>query len=237
MNICVFDVEVAKEFGADEAIILNSMYFWISKNEANKRNFHDGRTWTYNSLDAWHEIYPFWSKPQIKRKLAKMHENGLILKGNYNNSPYDRTAWYAMTDLSLSIFRNRPIKKSESSLQNTETVPPIPVNKPVNNQEIPQIKDLTVGAPSKFNAFWSLYPKKCGKKSCAAIWKRRKLDNLADLIIADVTRKRIDDVQWSKGYIPNPQTYLNGDRWEDEVQTKAARQEPTPFKELIGNVV
>jgi len=83
----------------------------------------------------------------------------------------------------------------------------------------------------RFNDFWQTYPAKVGKKKCEEIWKRRKLDTLADLIIADVTRRRIDDNKWSEGYIPNPQTYLNGDRWEDEIQTRAKNNnQPAPLK-------
>ena len=35
-----FEVELAKEFGILEAIILNNLEFWIAKNEANEKNFY-----------------------------------------------------------------------------------------------------------------------------------------------------------------------------------------------------
>jgi len=37
------------------------------------------------------------------------------------------------------------------------------------------------------------------------------------LIIADVKTRLATDEQWIKGFIPYPTTYLNGDRWEDEL--------------------
>ncbi len=39
---------------------------------------------------------------------------------------------------------------------------------------------------------------------------------MADMIIKDV-KKRINTKKWQDGFIPNPLTYINGDRWEDEM--------------------
>jgi len=69
----------------------------------------------------------------------------------------------------------------------------------------------------RFDAFWSAYPKKVEKKKAKAIWQRRKLDRIADQIIENVKTRKARDPQWERGYIPNPTSYLNGDRWEDEL--------------------
>lgn len=130
-----FDVEIAKKYGIDEAIILNHMFFWIQKNEANKKHFHDGHYWTYSSIEAFTEIFPYWSAPQIKRILKRMEETGAILTGNYNNSPYDRTKWYAIPDSIYSIFQSRPADGTESSDQKDGIVPPIPDKSPDINTD------------------------------------------------------------------------------------------------------
>ena len=39
----MFDGKVAMEFGVDGAIMLQNLYFWIKKNEANNKHYHDGR--------------------------------------------------------------------------------------------------------------------------------------------------------------------------------------------------
>ena len=66
-----------------------------------------------------------------------------------------------------------------------------------------------------FDRWWSEYPKKVGKKPCRAIWKRIKPD--ADGLIYDVKQRIEMDDQWRRGFIPNPQTYLNQERWQDEI--------------------
>lgn len=70
----------------------------------------------------------------------------------------------------------------------------------------------------RFSEFWSEYPVKSGKKPCLAKWKARGLDKHADSIIADVRNRKANDKRWLDGFVPNPLTYLNQDRWEDEVQ-------------------
>ena len=61
-----FDVELAKEYGILEAILIQNIYFWIEKNKANKKHFYDGRYWTYNSKKAFSEMFPYASERQIK---------------------------------------------------------------------------------------------------------------------------------------------------------------------------
>jgi hypothetical protein len=68
----------------------------------------------------------------------------------------------------------------------------------------------------RFAEWWDVYPKKVEKKKCLAKWKSRGLDKLADMLIADV-KKRRKSKKWQNGFIPNPLTYINGDRWEDEL--------------------
>jgi hypothetical protein len=64
-----------------------------------------------------------------------------------------------------------------------------------------------------FTEFWKRYPKKIGKDKAFASWKKKdpKLD---DVLFA--LSWQIDCEQWRKGYIPNPATYLNEGRWQDE---------------------
>ena len=76
-----------------------------------------------------------------------------------------------------------------------------------------------VGA-DRFAEFWSAYPNKTARKVCLAKWKSRKLDARADAIIADVRRKASEDRRWLDGFVPNPETYLNQDRWDDPIQPK-----------------
>ena len=74
-------------------------------------------------------------------------------------------------------------------------------------------------APDRFREFWEAYPKKRDRKKARDAWKRKRLDSRADQIIADVKRRVRNDDQWLKGYVPHATTYINGERWEDEINS------------------
>lgn len=69
-----------------------------------------------------------------------------------------------------------------------------------------------------FQQFWDLYPKKVERKKSEAKWN--KLDvKIQETILADIPKRILGD-KWSKDggkYIEMPTTYLNGERWNDEI--------------------
>ena len=86
-----------------------------------------------------------------------------------------------------------------------------------------QSKTLTVKSePSRFDEFWAAYPKKVGRKDAARIWKTKKLDAIADLIVEDVKNRTATHRPWRDGFVLNPSTYLNGERWTDAIETAPA---------------
>lgn len=71
----------------------------------------------------------------------------------------------------------------------------------------------------RFSEFWQVYPKKVGKASCLKAWL--KLKPTAELFthIMDALAKQKASEQWQREagrYIPNPLTWLNQGRWDDE---------------------
>lgn len=67
-----------------------------------------------------------------------------------------------------------------------------------------------------FLTFWDLYPKKVGKSEARRAWKRRRPPIAR--AIATLTWQRAS-LQWQQGIIPNPATWINQGRWEDEPPT------------------
>lgn len=64
-----------------------------------------------------------------------------------------------------------------------------------------------------FEEFWEHYPKKVAKAKCNELWNKKK-PNL-DQCIKTLAWQVVSD-QWQKGFIPNPQTWLNQERWDDQ---------------------
>lgn len=75
----------------------------------------------------------------------------------------------------------------------------------------------------EFERWWNLYLRKQGKGQAYKIWKRDKLDKCIDKLIEKLEEQNKyqfshTDIQ----YIPYPSTYLNGSRYDDEIEN------PTP---------
>lgn len=125
-----FDIDVAKKYGIQAAILLKNLYFWIEKNRANDTNFYDGYYWTYNSKKAFSDLFPYMTERQIDYTLKKLIDEEIIITGNYNKVAYDRTLWYAITKKGYSILQNCEMETTKMSNGNNENVKPIPDNKP-----------------------------------------------------------------------------------------------------------
>ena len=97
-----FDVELASEYGVDEAIFIHNLYFWIKHNEANGTHImeYEGitRVWTYNSMAAFSILFPFWSHRQMERIVKSCKDKELVITANLNEDKKNRTLWYAVTE-------------------------------------------------------------------------------------------------------------------------------------------
>lgn len=123
-----FNVDIATKYGLLEAILLENIRFWIEKNEANEKHFYDGHYWTYNSIKAFNELFPYATEKQIRNALEKLKLEGLIMTGNYNKSSYDRTLWYALTEKGKCIFPGGQMEIAKKANGFSPEGKPIPDN-------------------------------------------------------------------------------------------------------------
>lgn len=89
----------------------------------------------------------------------------------------------------------------------------------------------------EFEEFWSAYPKKSGKGDAQDAWTKinPNAELKAKILWSLEAQKRSHD--WTKEngkYIPNPSTWLNQDRWEDEL-TPAEQGAVGGFKKAPDN--
>lgn len=137
-----FDVQDAIDHGVEKAVILSNLRFWLDKVRANKRddNTHDGYYWTYNSVAAFCELFPYLSKGKIQRHLNSLESEGVILSGSYNKHKYDRTKWYSMPEFKTNDSTNQEtnyhsLDMVNGNLGNSEPIPYVnpDVNPDVNH--------------------------------------------------------------------------------------------------------
>lgn len=94
-------------------------------------------------------------------------------------------------------------------------------DKEYNNTPLPpKGEQVPSAAERRFDAFWKAYPKKVGKGAAQKAFGRLKVtDELLEAML-DAIKAQKRGEQWQKDggqYIPNPSTWLNQRRWEDEL--------------------
>lgn len=70
-----------------------------------------------------------------------------------------------------------------------------------------------------FDRFWSSYPKKVGKQAAMRAYKAhiKKMPPI-NILVEIISRQKQTD-QWQRGYIPNPATWINQGRWDDDISS------------------
>ncbi len=92
-----------------EAIILQQVQYWLSRS-----NFiFNNRKWVYNTLDEWHEQFPWITKKSVGDKFRSLEKKGILIVGNFNKLKYDRTKWYSIDyDKLNSLINNENIDEN-----------------------------------------------------------------------------------------------------------------------------
>jgi len=94
----------------------------------------------------------------------------------------------------------------------------------MSNIDINKHKDLSTQVSTKerknttpFDTFWDSYPVKVNKKRCAELWKKLNPDEeLVKNMLSSIEAWK-QTRQWREGYVPYPDTWLRGEKWNDEI--------------------
>lgn len=228
MAIHALEPEVAVEVGINAAIIYKNIQYWYDHNKKNDKNFFEGYYWTYNSMKAFRDDFPYLTDKQIRIALDTLENKGYIKTGNYNKSAYDRTKWYA--DLranrvalqGISICPPGQMEVDEKANGIALQGEPIPIDNTIistidknNISPKPPYEDW-------FEEWWKAYPnpngRRTAKKQC--LNKFLKIANLETEFPVMMKALEIQKVskQWTEKngqYVPMSLTYLNQYRWKD----------------------
>lgn len=104
-----YDTDIAEIVGEKSAAILEYISYWCAQSNEE----HDGRKWIFQSLKNFKEHFPNMSESTIRRCIKKLADEGLIVIGNYNRIPFDKTKWYASVDEQIDVFKMNKSKWSK----------------------------------------------------------------------------------------------------------------------------
>ena len=235
---------LAVAIGLNEAMLLQQIYFW--SNLKNNHKIYEGRRWVYNSYNAWHEEFPFFSLRTVKRALKSLTDQKLLLVGHFSTSNTDRTNWYAIDFNTLNALQDKIFPLGQND--------PIPLgqNDPIDSDKMAQClktersktetkkenidraeRDLLASSayPAGFEKLWKLHSTKCKKgskpKAFAAFKSQLKknkgltADDLYLKLRAQFAERdfKVKMAIWVAD-IPHLSSWLTGERYNDGIQTE-----------------
>jgi hypothetical protein len=178
----------------------NQLISWLTELEAQQMIFfYENSDHQYLKMSSWER------HQQIRAKRPKYPLPG---DDKSNRISFDIICNQMTSD--VTVIQSNPIRNPIQS--NPNPIPPIAPN---GGDDV--LKESK--SDERFETFWKAYPKKVGKGAAEKSFKKYKPDDalLSAMIKAIETQKRSD--QWVKEngqFIPNPATWLNQKRWEDE---------------------
>ncbi len=225
-----FNVQFAVEYGLNEAIIFENLAFWCYKNLKNGKHIHEGIAWTYNSVRAFKELFPYMTESAIRRALHHLADSGLIKESHFTSNKYDRTKWYGVTidgykllDFDISDFETPFVKNNKWNFRNEQLLNSTDNNtdnKPVNKQYRSNSDDSAF--EEEFEKLWKLYPRKAGKKQAFAHFKASRkrgatFDEIEKGVRAYARKTKAEGTE--SRYMLHGDTFFRNERWADDYTT------------------
>lgn len=158
--------ELAEHLGLNQALFLQQLHYWTEKSD----NWRDGYRWVYNTYDDWQKQFKFWSARTVWAVIKKLEDQGIVVSGNFNKLPADRTKWYRIDYVKFEeaisqILRDRlakvarPIPETTTETTTATNVAGVPpetrpmVNPPLEGEivgaelEVPPGVDILTSEP------------------------------------------------------------------------------------------
>jgi len=173
-------------------------------------------------------------------KPSSMLMNNQIIEVNRGEIVFSQRNFAKRNNMSRQKLRTFLNKLEKSKMIRSKSNPDVThiilvgystYNDSILTQSQPRLNPIRIKKESKnkeinkdFEKFWKAYPKKVGKKK---VQDKFDANNFPiDLIIKNLELQKKSEQWQNQQYIPNPETYLNQERWTDEVVLPFVPDEP-----------
>lgn len=189
-------------------------------NETSKQNAANGTKGGRGNKSPDSETKPMKAAESEEKQTEVPEINQKAALDNQKAAVYSqKAAVFDVNDKECVHLHHFEEKEEKSApLSSPLFFPPDPLLSPPYNP--PAEKKKESHARGAFDVFWAAYPKKVGKIAARKAFE--KVHVPVDELLAAVERQK-NGRQWKRDngqYIPNPTTWLNQGRWDDEVAEK-----------------
>lgn len=207
---------LSKELNITSRTALNTLTSLINKGFIRKQASKGGNVSIYSINEKFLKDI-FFNYENFSQKLCKNftvnYENFSHNKNIYKNNNKNI---YAHLE-NEQVYNHEDDKQKESDNHSSNTIKQETKNKAIKKQN----KELNELQEKQFDKFWQAYPKKVSKKQAQKSWKKinPSLELFEKILKALEMVKQTE--QWKKDngkFIPYPATWLNQERWNDEIK-------------------
>lgn len=234
-----FDPEIAMQVGINAAVVHRNLVFWVRYNESNRRNFHEGRYWTYNSLAAFDEQFPYLTAKQIRTALDKLVEAGLILKGNFAADRFKRANWYALGEPICPEGQMDQPEAADVAFA-PEGSTSAHEGKCYRNRSEPYSKPYPSSAcagaeESDFKEIWDAYPedRRRNHKACGRLVEEALQQVSRDELVAATRAYKTESADFTRSKVAFIDNWLRDRKWQrhvDDLRLARAQAEAAAVK-------
>ncbi|WP_062388754.1 helix-turn-helix domain-containing protein [Pseudomonas abietaniphila] len=159
------------------------------------------------------------SRSTVKVHIRELEQAGLLRrefrrKGELNQSNVFHLTLEGRAGAALPGAESARGGGAESAPRTSHSSEPVKEPKPTGKSD----------SSEGFAVFWKLYPRKVQKAKAEAAWKKLAVTPELLTVITAALARQVTSIDWLKSngqFIPHPTSWLNGKRWEDEVQPAA----------------
>lgn len=149
-----------------------------------------------------------WSRNKVKRYLKELENDGDLIQQN-------NTVTTVITVKNYNLWQGNDTTNDTTEGQQKDN------KRTTYNNDKKKKNDNIYMTDIDFNLFWDTYPRKIGKTNAKNKFLKIKRELLEKIMSS--LKNYILTEQWSKDtqFIPHPTTWLNGERWNDEIVTNS----------------
>lgn len=108
---------LAVELGLNEAIFLQQVQYWISREAG---IYAHGHRWIYNTVRQWQEQFPFWSESTIKRTISSLEKQQVLFSATVGDA-FNKTKAYTINyDRIEEIGQRIAHEEMRASIEDTD---------------------------------------------------------------------------------------------------------------------
>ena len=183
------------------------------------------RKWQHNNAVYATSDYAMtaldWGRDKFAKAKNQLKDAGFIEDIQRKDSTGKVVGWY----VGVKFVQNHPTDFPHCG---RSTLWEIPIQIPSTGNKIPTTNNKIHPLAEDFEKFWNTYPKKVSKEQARRAFYKAKPS--MSVIIPALEKFKACQQWQDKQYIPNPDTWIRNQRWDDEIIVEQVKSESNPIQ-------